>query len=673
MRGSSNSAVINKTIWKCAYGRVRGGLGVRRPVPVTRRARRGGRRRWPYGWLAAPVAAALVAAWAAAVPLPTAGTFAQAGAVTGLLAGSAVLAVTPGVALLSVVARYRRLGPATALGLLYAGAGVTAWGGFWAWFASPAFGGRFGPAVLAISVVVIAIFGRRGDLGRCGLSLPLALALAVSVLYTGIAFLRGGPTANPMGNIAHLFWPEPDSSIPLVFATKLAAHAPLGGYLIKGGWLSSDRPPLETGFVLLQWPWWNAPGGQGGYQFLGTVLQSAWLPALWAAFRVRGVSAGRTCAAVLATAATGAVYVNTLYVWPKMLAGALALCALAILVSRNPGDRWRGAGVLAAVLAALSMLSHGGTAFGLLALGPFAVPPWRKALLPLVVPPRRKITAWAAGAGAAAAVAVLYVPWTLYQHFVDPPGDRLLKWMLAGVVPIDRRGVLQAVTEQYRSLSLATLLGHKWDNVTNLFVNTRILRGPHLAWSGSFSGSARVAELHILVPAAGLLLLGALAPLLPSARRRLADVKPLAAFTALAIAAWVVLLWGGAITTEIHEGPYVALILFTGLCALAVTALPPVVSGAVLAASAAWFAVEWLPGLTFRRVWAFVPVSDSVDWSMAVLCGCALAAIVVIAVAAATAGTGKRTGGNTWPGRKAQSRAGSAIMDVPTSRKPSRA
>jgi hypothetical protein len=241
------------------------------------------------------------------------------------------------------------------------------------------------------------------------------------------------------------------------------------------------------------------------------------------------------------------------------------------------------------------------------------------------------------------------------------------------VVPIDRRGVLQAVMEQYRSLSLARLLGDKWDNVRDLFVNMEILRAPHMEWSGSFSGSARVAGLHIFFLSAGPLLLGALAPLLPSARRRLAGVKPLAAFTALAIAAWVVLLWGGAITTEIHEGPYVALVLFIGLCALAVTALPPVVSGAALAASAAWFAVEWLPGLTFRRVWQFVPVSDSVDWSMAVVCGGALAAITVIAVAAATAAAGKRARGSTWPGEDGQAPAGSAIMDVPTSRKPSRA
>jgi hypothetical protein len=582
-------------------------------------------RRWPYGWLAAPVVAALVVAQASAVPLQAAGTAAQATAVTCLLAGAAVLTVTPGVALLSVVARFRRLGQATALGLLYAGAGIAAMAGFWAWFESPALGLALDGAMLVLSVTLIAVFGRRGDLSRFGLSLPLALALAISVFYTATVYLRGGPTANPVEDVGSILWPQPDNILPLLFASRLATHAPLGGYLF-GDWLSSDRPPLEAGFVLLQWPQWYPSGREGDYQFLGTVLQSAWVPALWVAFRVRGVPAGRTCAAVLATAATGVMYMNTVYVWPKMLAGALAVCALAILVSRDPGDRWRGAGLLVTVLTALSLLAHGGTCFGLLAFVPF------------VIRPRRKITAGAVAVCAAAA-AVLYVPWLLYQHFVDPPGDRLLKWMLAGVTPIDSRRVLPTIVEQYGSLSLTQLLANKGGNMMTLLVNMGLWRQLHLEWTGSFYGSARIAGLYFLVPAAGLLVLGALALLLPSARRRLADAKPLAAFTALAIAAWVVLLWGGRsqfglVTTQVHQGPYAAVVLFTGLCALAVTALPPLLGGVILAASAVWFAVEWLPGITIRPMWPYVPASSPVDWSMAIACGCALSAIGVIAAAA---------------------------------------
>ena len=59
------------------------------------------------------------------------------------------------------------------------------------------------------------------------------------------------------------------------------------------------------------------------------------------------------------------------------------------------------------------MLSHGGTAFALIAFIPF------------VYQLRRRITIRSAVASAAAALA-LYLPWVLYQRFVNPPGDRLL-------------------------------------------------------------------------------------------------------------------------------------------------------------------------------------------------------------------------------------------------------
>jgi hypothetical protein len=70
------------------------------------------------------------------------------------------------------------------------------------------------------------------------------------------------------------------------------------------------------------------------------------------------------------------------------------------------------------------------------------------------------------------------------------------------------------------------------------------------------------------------LLLGAGVLAFPSGRRILAAARPLAVFLAITLAAWLVLPWGGPVVpTIIHEGPYALLVLFTGLCALAVTAL----------------------------------------------------------------------------------------------------
>ncbi len=60
------------------------------------------------------------------------------------------------------------------------------------------------------------------------------------------------------------------------------------------------------------------------------------------------------------------------------------------------------------------------------------------------------------------------------------------------------------------------------------------------------------------------------------------------------------LLWGGdQVTTINHQGAYAVIVLFIGLCALAVTYLPWPVATVILAGCAAWFAVSWIPGLGF--------------------------------------------------------------------------
>ena len=50
---------------------------------------------------------------------------------------------------------------------------------------------------------------------------------------------------------------------------------------------------------------------------------------------------------------------------------------------------------------------------------------------------------------ASAVVVLLVVPWAAYQRYVDPPGNRLMKkWHLAGVAPIDDRGIVEDTRRQ---------------------------------------------------------------------------------------------------------------------------------------------------------------------------------------------------------------------------------
>src|SRR5690606_32261928 len=112
-------------------------------------------------------------------------------------------------------------------------------------------------------------------------------------------------------------------------------------------------------------------------------------------------------------------------------------------------------GVLLGASAALAMLGHGSTAFVLIGMALSALLLWRWA-------------SWRLLAAAMAAFAVLYLPWMAYQKFADPPGDRLVKWHLAGVQEVDPRPLGEVLREAYASQTPATFLANKQANVDAL-------------------------------------------------------------------------------------------------------------------------------------------------------------------------------------------------------------
>src|SRR5262249_35842986 len=103
---------------------------------------------------------------------------------------------------------------------------------------------------------------------------------------------------------------------------------------------------------------------------------------------------------------------------------------------------------------ALSLLSHGATTFSLLALPVL----WLSLRLHEVVTLRQT-------ALMVALLIALMAPWFAYQRFFDPPGDRLLKWHLAGIVDLDPRGTREAIADQYATLPPRTWLAGRWANL----------------------------------------------------------------------------------------------------------------------------------------------------------------------------------------------------------------
>ena len=62
-----------------------------------------------------------------------------------------------------------------------------------------------------------------------------------------------------------------------------------------------------------------------------------------------------------------------------------------------------------------------------------------------------------------------YLPWILYQKIYDPPGDRLLKWHLAGYIYPTPRSFPQVLTKAYSDLSYRQILDTKLHNFAIVF------------------------------------------------------------------------------------------------------------------------------------------------------------------------------------------------------------
>lgn len=285
---------------------------------------------------------------------------------------------------------------------------------------------------------------------------PTAGALGVGIALLIVTF----STADPAGFFrlaaeAYSHALPNDNEIPYVFAEMLRVGE-LRSPMI-GDWLSSDRPPLQTGMVLLYGLPFFADGSILYYQAVSTLLQTYALIGVYVLIRTLGGGRASAWAGAALLAASPLFLIHSIYVWPKLLpAGLLCVTAAVFFTSRLEGFRDRASiGLLAGLAAGLAMGAHGVTAFALVGFAVTAV-----AL--------HRIPSLAYSLTGLAAFATAYLPWILYQRFVDPPGDRLLKWHLAGSVEIDDRGLIEALVESLRQISTADWLYGRLVNIERI-------------------------------------------------------------------------------------------------------------------------------------------------------------------------------------------------------------
>lgn len=258
----------------------------------------------------------------------------------------------------------------------------------------------------------------------------LTLVLLPTLLLAGVVF--SSAAASPL-TFAQNVWSHPlppDNVIPLLFGEGLRAGDVPSPLL--GDWLSSDRPPLLSGIYLFG----AASLSEWGYQGVAQASQLMVVPtSYWLARRVGGpVLTSIAAASIVGTSPL--VLVNSIYVWPKLLAAAFVLTSIGLVLS----ERSRLEKSLFALLMSFAILSHGGVLFSILGV-----------LLWIIVNRAREAVQLVPYA---ALSALVLVPWVGYQRLVDPPGNRLLRWHLAATMDPGSE-TLSAILALYRNLGLS--------------------------------------------------------------------------------------------------------------------------------------------------------------------------------------------------------------------------
>jgi hypothetical protein len=437
-----------------------------------------------------------------------------------------------------------------------AGAGAVAaaaYGVFWAYFAH-AFLGRIAAGALLAGALGLALRPRAEPLPA---EAKLAARLAALIGCASLALLHLFPSLLSFDDLAANRFRErmpSDNVLPYDLASRL--HDGLPPINPVAQWQSSDRPPLQSGWELLTW-------GAGEVVALdartasGTAavwFQLLWVPAAYGLLRTLGLRPTRAAGWTAALALTGFCVQHTTFTWPKLSSAALLLGAWAQWFAPPGGQRRRRDFALGAAGAALAWLSHGGAAFSLLALAPAVLRNLRGG-------------EWRGWMLAALVFLATAAPWIAYQRLYEPPGNRLLKWHLAGAEAPDPRGLGETLRAAYGGLSWSELAAQKAANVGTLFAgNWRAL--------GDFSAEHAKARRHdeffftfrtLAWWLAGAALLVA-ALLLPRGRAALAGTaghqSALLLWCALTLALWCLLMFTPR-STVIHQGSLVVpLVLF---------------------------------------------------------------------------------------------------------------
>jgi hypothetical protein len=432
-----------------------------------------------------------------------------------LLAGHLFLTALPGVAFALFAMRRGESRVPVLLAIMMFASGIVGLLGFWTFYWAQEIGEIFSFFVVLGSLLLGGWSLWRGDLDLNllrRLGLPLALWALGSAFLVYLGFLHGG-TAEPLAMAINRFsHPLPtDAQIPKFFADWFYVQGHRGPPpIFPGEWLASDRPPLQVGYVLSQRRFHGDPSGLD-YQVLGVILQQLWIIGLWALLEAAGIGRRTKGLAMIAVLVSGLAIVNGFFIWPKMLPAAFLLAAAALVMTPLWTELRRSllGAVLLAGLCGVAMMAHGASVFGVIPLALVAIfrgiPSWRWIVVGLAVG------------------IVVMAPWSAYQKWGDPPGNRLTKWFLASDIEIDELNTGEAIRQAYSKVGFDGAMEYKWQNFQTMLGPEQARLDLENSFEGSLTNAVRdfrLINFYYFLPSFGLMLLAPIAMLVLGWRRR---------------------------------------------------------------------------------------------------------------------------------------------------------
>jgi hypothetical protein len=520
------------------------------------------------------------------------------------------------------------------IGLL--GIGLVGFLGFWFTYAGVTIGETFSFFVFFGSLLLGGWVIWKGDLDRTiltRLAEPLALWILGSAFLVFLGFLHGGtnlPLSMATTRFSHPLPSDPE--IPKYFIDWFAVHGHSGTVpIFPGEWMFSDRPPLQVGFGLYQHPFHTDLNGLD-YEVMGVVLQQLWIVGLWALLDAVGINRRLRGLTMIAVLVSGLAIVNGFFVWPKLLPAAFLLAAAALILTplwEEVRRSYWGAALVVA-LCGMAMMGHGSSVFGIIPLA--------------IVAAWRGLPSWRWLGVAVLVGIVVMAPWSAYQKWGDPPGDRLTKWTLAGDPGGDELTTGQAIRKAYSEAGFNGTVDNKWENFKEMLGIGQGWETVKAAFQGNLENGfrdLRIVNFFYLLPSFTLLLLGPIAMLLFARRRDRAGPEwgfALRTFVVLVIGAvlWGLIVFGTPIDiTVLHIFSY----------ALPMMAMAGAIAG--LYAVLPRFAIWWVSLYAVLSLILYVPSFDPLEGTSYSPLAAVLAALALATYALVALGSEKLT--KLWP------------------------